>query len=81
MAIKITMPALSPTMEEGNLAKWLVKEGDKVLKGFKTLGRDYESYFFSSDDNTYWPFIIFSDGRTGKILGFSSRIRNSRSHS
>jgi len=33
MPIDITMPALSPTMEEGNLAKWLVKEGDKVEPG------------------------------------------------
>ncbi|MCJ8239193.1 pyruvate dehydrogenase complex dihydrolipoamide acetyltransferase [Peteryoungia algae] len=33
MPINITMPALSPTMEEGNLAKWLVKEGDKVKSG------------------------------------------------
>ena len=33
MAINITMPALSPTMEEGNLAKWLVKEGDAVAPG------------------------------------------------
>ncbi|MDX8322613.1 pyruvate dehydrogenase complex dihydrolipoamide acetyltransferase [Agrobacterium tumefaciens] len=33
MPINITMPALSPTMEEGNLAKWLVKEGDKVAPG------------------------------------------------
>ena len=33
MAINITMPALSPTMEEGNLAKWLVKEGDSVSPG------------------------------------------------
>ena len=33
MSIEITMPALSPTMEEGNLAKWLVKEGDKVSPG------------------------------------------------
>jgi len=33
MPIKITMPALSPTMEEGSLAKWLVKEGDKVNPG------------------------------------------------
>ena len=33
MSINITMPALSPTMEEGNLAKWLVKEGDKVSPG------------------------------------------------
>ncbi len=33
MPIDILMPALSPTMEEGNLAKWLVKEGDKVAAG------------------------------------------------
>ncbi|MFK3667350.1 pyruvate dehydrogenase complex dihydrolipoamide acetyltransferase [Ochrobactrum teleogrylli] len=33
MPINITMPALSPTMEEGNLSKWLVKEGDKVSSG------------------------------------------------
>jgi pyruvate dehydrogenase E2 component (dihydrolipoamide acetyltransferase) len=33
MSIEITMPALSPTMEEGTLAKWLVKEGDTVAAG------------------------------------------------
>ncbi|MEA2880749.1 MAG: hypothetical protein QOF14_5945 [Hyphomicrobiales bacterium] len=33
MPINITMPALSPTMEKGNLAKWLKKEGDKVKAG------------------------------------------------
>ena len=33
MSIDILMPALSPTMEEGTLSKWLVKEGDKVLSG------------------------------------------------
>jgi len=33
MPINITMPALSPTMEEGNLAKWLVQEGDQVSAG------------------------------------------------
>jgi pyruvate dehydrogenase E2 component (dihydrolipoamide acetyltransferase) len=33
MPINITMPALSPTMEEGTLAKWLVKEGDTVKSG------------------------------------------------
>ncbi|WP_336064845.1 biotin/lipoyl-containing protein, partial [Nitratireductor rhodophyticola] len=33
MPIKVTMPALSPTMEEGNLAKWMVKEGDSVAPG------------------------------------------------
>ncbi|HEX7819037.1 MAG TPA: pyruvate dehydrogenase complex E1 component subunit beta [Sphingobium sp.] len=33
MAIEIKMPALSPTMEEGTLSKWLVKEGDTVVSG------------------------------------------------
>ena len=33
MPINILMPALSPTMETGNLAKWLVKEGDTVSSG------------------------------------------------
>lgn len=33
MPTQILMPALSPTMEEGNLAKWLVKEGDRVASG------------------------------------------------
>ena len=33
MSIEILMPALSPTMTEGNLSKWLVKEGDKVNSG------------------------------------------------
>jgi len=33
MPVNITMPALSPTMEEGTLAKWLVKEGDEIKSG------------------------------------------------
>src|SRR5690348_18254186 len=33
MPINILMPALSPTMEKGNLAKWLKKEGDQVKSG------------------------------------------------
>ena len=33
MATQVLMPALSPTMEEGTLAKWLVKEGDTVKEG------------------------------------------------
>ena len=33
MSVEILMPALSPTMEEGTLSKWLVKEGDKVISG------------------------------------------------
>lgn len=33
MPIKLLMPALSPTMTEGNLARWLKKEGDKINPG------------------------------------------------
>ena len=33
MTIEILMPALSPTIEEGTLAKWMVKEGDTVSSG------------------------------------------------
>ena len=33
MPIEILMPALSPTMEEGNVSKWLKKEGDKIVAG------------------------------------------------
>src|SRR5262245_36364219 len=33
MPIQVLMPALSPTMEKGNLAKWLKREGDKVRSG------------------------------------------------
>ena len=33
MSVEILMPALSPTMEEGTLSKWLVKEGDTVTSG------------------------------------------------
>ena len=33
MSLEIKMPALSPTMTEGKLSKWLVKEGDKVISG------------------------------------------------
>ena len=33
MPIEVLMPALSPTMEKGNLSKWLKKEGDKIKSG------------------------------------------------
>ena len=33
MSVNILMPALSPTMEAGTLAKWLVKEGDRIQSG------------------------------------------------
>lgn len=60
MAINILMPALSPTMEEGTLAKWLVKEGDTVESG--DLLAEIET------DKATMEFEAVDDGVIGKIL-------------
>ncbi len=60
MAIQILMPALSPTMEEGTLAKWLVKEGDSVQSG--DLMAEIET------DKATMEFEAVDEGIIGKIL-------------
>jgi len=60
MAIQILMPALSPTMEEGTLAKWLVKEGDTVNSG--DLMAEIET------DKATMEFEAVDEGIIGKIL-------------
>ncbi|MEL7279033.1 MAG: pyruvate dehydrogenase complex dihydrolipoamide acetyltransferase [Pseudomonadota bacterium] len=60
MAIEILMPALSPTMEEGTLAKWLVKEGDEVASG--DLLAEIET------DKATMEFEAVDEGVIGKIL-------------
>jgi len=60
MATNILMPALSPTMEEGKLAKWLVKEGDTVKSG--TILAEIET------DKATMEFEAVDEGRIGKIL-------------
>ena len=60
MAIEILMPALSPTMEEGTLAKWLVKEGDTVQSG--DLLAEIET------DKATMEFEAVDEGVIGKIL-------------
>nr|WP_323776318.1 pyruvate dehydrogenase complex dihydrolipoamide acetyltransferase [Amylibacter sp.] len=60
MAIEILMPALSPTMEEGTLAKWLVKEGDTVESG--DLLAEIET------DKATMEFEAVDEGVIGKIL-------------
>jgi len=60
MPIEILMPALSPTMEEGTLAKWLVKEGDSVQSG--DLLAEIET------DKAVMEFEAVDDGTIGKIL-------------
>jgi pyruvate dehydrogenase E2 component (dihydrolipoamide acetyltransferase) len=60
MPIEILMPALSPTMEEGTLAKWLVKEGDEISSG--DLLAEIET------DKATMEFEAVEDGVIGKIL-------------
>ena len=60
MATEILMPALSPTMEEGTLAKWLVKEGDAVSAG--DIMAEIET------DKATMEFEAIDDGIVGKIL-------------
>ncbi len=60
MAIEILMPALSPTMEEGTLAKWMVKEGDKVASG--DILAEIET------DKATMEFEAVDEGIIGKIL-------------
>ncbi len=60
MAIEILMPALSPTMEEGTLAKWLVKEGDTVKSG--DIIAEIET------DKATMEFEAVDEGIVGKIL-------------
>jgi pyruvate dehydrogenase E1 component beta subunit len=60
MATEILMPALSPTMEEGTLAKWLVKEGDTVSSG--DIMAEIET------DKATMEFEAVDEGVIGKIL-------------
>ncbi|WP_298433125.1 pyruvate dehydrogenase complex dihydrolipoamide acetyltransferase [uncultured Jannaschia sp.] len=60
MATEILMPALSPTMEEGTLAKWLVKEGDTVSSG--DLLAEIET------DKATMEFEAVDEGTIGKII-------------
>jgi pyruvate dehydrogenase E2 component (dihydrolipoamide acetyltransferase) len=60
MAIEILMPALSPTMTEGKLAKWLKKEGDSVKSG--DLIAEIET------DKATMEFEAVDEGKIGKIL-------------
>ena len=60
MNFEILMPALSPTMEEGTLSKWLVKEGDEVVSG--DLIAEIET------DKATMEIEAVEDGKIGKLL-------------
>ena len=67
MAIEILMPALSPTMEEGTLAKWLVKEGDEVQSGdvIAEIETDKATMEFEAVDEGIMGPLLVAEGSEG----------------
>ena len=67
MAIQVLMPALSPTMEEGTLAKWLVKEGDVVKSGqvMAEIETDKATMEFEAVDEGVIGKILIAEGTAG----------------
>ena len=67
MATEILMPALSPTMEEGTLAKWLVKEGDVVKSGqiLAEIETDKATMEFEAVDEGVMGKILIAEGTSG----------------
>ena len=67
MPVEILMPALSPTMEEGTLAKWLVKEGDSVTSGqiIAEIETDKATMEFESIDEGVVGKIAVAEGSEG----------------
>jgi len=71
MPIELKMPALSPTMEEGTLAKWLVKEGDKVASGdiLAEIETDKATMEFEAVDEGTIAKILVAEGSEGVKVG------------
>ncbi len=67
MAVEVLMPALSPTMEEGTLAKWLVKEGDAVKSGqiIAEIETDKATMEFEAVDEGIVGRILVAEGSAG----------------
>ena len=75
MAIELKMPALSPTMEEGTLAKWLVKEGDAVKSGdiLAEIETDKATMEFEAVDEGTIAKILVPEGTDGVKVGAADR--------
>jgi len=71
MSIELKMPALSPTMEEGTLAKWLVKEGDTVASGdiLAEIETDKATMEFEAVDEGTVLKILVPEGSDGVKVG------------
>ena len=71
MAVDLKMPALSPTMEEGTLAKWLVKEGDEVKSGdiIAEIETDKATMEFEAVDEGVVSAILVAEGTENVKVG------------
>jgi len=78
MGIELKMPALSPTMEEGTLAKWLVKEGDEVSAGdvLAEIETDKATMEFESIDEGTVGKILVPEGTEGVKVGTVIAVLN-----
>ena len=76
MSIDIKMPALSPTMEEGTLAKWLVKEGDTVKSGdiMAEIETDKATMEFEAVDEGVIAKILIAEGTDNVKVGAAIAI-------
>ncbi|MFK7834890.1 MAG: pyruvate dehydrogenase complex E1 component subunit beta [Sulfitobacter sp.] len=76
MATEILMPALSPTMEEGTLAKWLVKEGDTVSSGdiMAEIETDKATMEFEAVDEGVIGKILIAEGTEGVAVNTAIAI-------
>jgi pyruvate dehydrogenase E1 component beta subunit len=76
MATEILMPALSPTMEEGTLAKWLVKEGDTVSSGdiMAEIETDKATMEFEAVDEGVIGKILIAEGTAGVAVNTAIAI-------
>lgn len=71
MAIELKMPALSPTMEEGTLAKWLKSEGDEIVAGdiIAEIETDKATMEFEAVDEGTLGKILIAEGTEGVKVG------------
>jgi len=71
MSVELKMPALSPTMEEGTLARWLVKEGDEIKSGdiIAEIETDKATMEFEAVDEGTLGAILVPEGTEGVKVG------------
>ena len=82
MPTEVLMPALSPTMEKGNLAKWLKKEGDKIKSGdvIAEIETDKATMEVEAADGGTLGKILVPEGTAGVFLQRAAPGRSGQDH-